>query len=139
MVEVRSYEAPDFEAVRTLWEEAFPDDSLWNRAEAAIAAKLEVQPELFLVAFDGDEVIGTVMAGYDGHRGWMYSLAVRMSRRRTGVATCLVHEAETRLKRVGCGKLNLQVRSTNAAVVGFYSSLGYALEDRISMGRRLTS
>lgn len=139
MVEVRSYEALDFEGVRTLWEEAFPDDALWNRAEGAIAAKLEVQPELFLVASDGDEVIGTVMAGYDGHRGWIYSLAVRVSRRRNGIATCLVHEAETRLKHIGCGKLNLQVRSTNAAVVAFYASLGYAMEDRISMGRRLTS
>ena len=77
------------------------------------------------------------MAGYDGHRGWLYALAVMPSQRRKGVATALVREAERRLENLGCGKVNFQVRSSNSDVVDFYKRLGYEIEDRISMGRRL--
>ena len=103
----------------------------------AIPAKLRVQPDLLLVAVDAGEVAGTAMAGYDGHRGWLYSIAVRRSHRRAGVGTLLVREAERRLAELGCTKVNLQVRAENAAVAGFYRALGYEVEERVSMGKRL--
>jgi ribosomal protein S18 acetylase RimI-like enzyme len=134
---VRTYLPGDFAGVDRLWTEAFPDDPPQNRAGVAIPAKLAVQPELFLVAADADEVIGTVMAGYDGHRGWLYSVAVRPTRQRAAIGTALVAEAEARLKGLGCQKINLQIRSGNEAVARFYANLGYLTEPRISMGKRV--
>ena len=134
---IESYRDEHFAGVRALWLEAFPDDPPRNRAEASIPAKLAVQPELLLVALAGGEVVGTAMAGYDGHRGWLYSVAVRQSHRRAGIGTLLMREAERRLAALGCVKLNLQVRAENAAVAAFYRTLGYEAEERISMGKRL--
>lgn len=136
---IAAYSSGHFEGVKTLWQEAFPDDPPWNKAEVAIPAKLAVQPELFLVALDGNQVIGSIMAGYDGHRGWLYTVAVLNSRRCLGVGTALVRAAEGRLRSMGCSKINLQVRATNAAVVEFYKRLGYMIEERTSMGKRLPS
>jgi ribosomal protein S18 acetylase RimI-like enzyme len=136
-MEIRRYEASDFEGMEVLWDEAFPNDPPWNRAENAVPAKLAFQPDLLLVAVDGSEVIGSVMAGYDGHRGWLYSVAVREKDRRRSLGTALVRHAEKALHALGCGKVNLQVRATNEAVVRFYESLGYIVEDRVSLGRRL--
>ena len=136
-VRIEPYRDAHFSGVDALWKEAFPDDPPRNQAAAAIPEKLAVQPELLLVALDGDDVIGTAMAGYDGHRGWLYSVAVRRSHRRRGIGALLVGEAEARLKALGCGKVNLQVRSTNAAVVAFYEALGFEVEERVSLGKRL--
>src|SRR5262245_56678819 len=83
------------------------------------------------------QVVGTAIAGYDGHRGWLYSVAVRLSYRRQGIGVQLVQEAEARLRAIGCSKLNLQVRAENSAVVNFYRSLGFEVEERISLGKRL--
>ena|SRR5688572_31153051 len=138
-ITVEAYRDAHFEGVRSLWLEAFPDDPPHNRAEVAIPAKLAVQPDLLLVAVDGDVVVGTAMAGYDGHRGWLYSVAVRQTHRRRGIATLLIADAEQRLARLGCTKANLQVRAENAAVTALYRSLGYEIEERVSMGKRLPS
>ncbi len=78
------------------------------------------------------------MAGYDGHRGWIYSLAVAETQQRRGVGSRLVQHAEQALGDLGCPKVNLQVRSSNSSVVEFYRSLGYDAEERISMGKRLS-
>jgi ribosomal protein S18 acetylase RimI-like enzyme len=137
LIRVEPYRETHFEGVRALWLEAFPDDPPHNRAEVAIPAKLAVQPELLLVALDDEEIVGTTMAGYDGHRGWLYSVAVRQSHRRAGIGTLLIEEAERRLAELGCTKINLQVRAENAAVAAFYRGLGYAVEERVSMGKRL--
>ena len=137
MTEIVVYRSEHFKGVETLWLEAFPDDPPWNAAALAIPAKLAIQPELFLLALAEGEVVGSVMAGYDGHRGWLYAVAVLKSYRRAGVGAGLVREAEKRLQALGCTKINLQVRSTNAGVIGFYSRLGYGTEDRVSMGKRL--
>ena len=136
-MEIRIYEASDFAGVKSLWEEAFPNDPPWNRADMAIPEKRAFQPDLLFVAVEDDLVIGSVMAGYDGHRGWLYSVAVRTNTRRGGVGTALVRRAEEALKALGCGKINLQVRTANAAIVRFYEGLGYVIEDRVSLGRRL--
>jgi hypothetical protein len=71
--QIAPYCSERFEGVKSLWQEAFPDDPPWNAAEIAIPAKLAVQPDLFFVALDGDQVVGSIMAGYDGHRGWLYA------------------------------------------------------------------
>ncbi|HEU4651976.1 MAG TPA: GNAT family acetyltransferase [Croceibacterium sp.] len=136
-IRIEAYRDAQFDEVRALWLEAFPGDPPHNRAEVAIPAKLAVQPDLLLVALDQGKVVGTTMAGYDGHRGWLYAVAVRGSHRRSGVGSLLVREAERRLARLGCTKINLQVRAENAAVAAFYRALGYAVEERVSMGKRL--
>jgi ribosomal protein S18 acetylase RimI-like enzyme len=93
---------------------------------------------LFFVAECDGEVIGTVMAGYDGHRGWIYSLAVKPEARSRGTGRQLIRHAETALARAGCAKVNLQVVDENKGVVEFYRKAGYAVEPRISMGKLLT-
>ncbi len=134
---IQPYGAEHFADVSALWREAFPDDPPWNAAETAIPAKLAVQPELFLVALDGRRAVGSIMAGYDGHRGWLYAVAVLAAHRRRGIGVALVRAAEERLRALGCRKINLQVRATNRAVVEFYERLGYAVEERVSLGKRL--
>jgi len=135
---VVTYTDRHFDGVKALWQEMFPDDPPWNGADVAIPAKKAVQPELFLVAVDNGQVIGSVMAGYDGHRGWLYAVAVLNSHQRQGVGTALIREAEKRLRSLGCGKINLQIRASNSAVVQFYKHLGYTAEDRVSMGKRVS-
>lgn len=134
---IAPYSSGHFDGVRALWQQCFPDDPPWNQAQVAIPAKLAVQPELFLVALDADLVVGSIIAGYDGHRGWLYAVAVLNSRRRQGVGTALVRAAEARLRSMDCSKINLQVRSSNAPAVEFYRRLGYLIEERTSMGKRL--
>ena len=136
-MEIRPYEDEDLSAVVGLWRAAFPDAPPRNEPSADIARKLEVQRELFVVATDGGEIVGTAMAGYDGHRGWVYSVAVSTEHRRRGIGTALMRRVERDLAGVGCPKLNLQVRGANREVVRFYESLGYLTEDRVSMGRCL--
>lgn len=134
---IEAYDHRHFDGVRALWETVFPDDPSWNRAEAAIPRKLEVDRDLFLVALDGGRVIGTVMAGYDGHRGWLYAVAVDPDARRAGLGRRLVGAAEERLRARGCVKVNLQVRAGNDAAVAFYEALGFLQEPRVSLGKRL--
>ncbi len=133
--EITSYSEMHFAGVKALWEEVFPDDPPRNDAEISIASKAIEHPELFLLALEESRVIGSVMAGYDGHRGWLYRVAVAKTHRHQGVGAALIHEAEQRLWALGCVKINLQVRGTNQGVTAFYQSLGYVVEDRISMGK----
>ncbi len=136
-IQIVNYSSEHFGGVDFLWREAFPDDPPWNAAAFAIPAKVAVQPELFLVALDGDEVVGSIMSGYDGHRGWLYALAILNSHRRRGIGSALVRGAEDRLRSIGCRKINLQVRESNATVVEFYERHGYVTEQRVSMGKRV--
>jgi ribosomal protein S18 acetylase RimI-like enzyme len=134
---ITTYEAKHFSAVDRLWKEAFPQDSAWNDAAIAIAEKVKFQPDLMLVAVDGDTVVGSVMAGYEGHRGWISRIAVLNSHRSTGVGRELLQEAERRLVLLGCIKVNLQVVESNMDVVQFYEKSGYQIEPRISMSKHL--
>ena len=133
--EITPYSETHFASVKALWEEVFPDDPPRDDADISIAAKTKEHPELFLLALEGERVVGSVMAGYDGHRGWLYRVAVAKAHRHLGVGAALIHEAEKLLWALGCVKINLQVRGTNQAVTAFYQSLGYVVEDRISMGK----
>ena len=133
-MKIRSYSSKDRDQVITLWQNVFSDDSLHNEPSKVIDAKLAID-ELLFVAEDNDAIIGTAMAGYDGHRGWLYLVAVDPQQRRKGIGQQLVKHTMQALKTVGCVKVNLQIRSTNNQVVSFYESIGFVSEDRISMGK----
>ena len=113
----------------------FPNPAPHNDPSGSIDRKLAVSDDLFLVACEGDKLIGTVMAGYDGHRGWIYSLAVAPDRRKTGIGRSLVERVEEVLRKRGCCKINLQILEHNAQVTGFYETLGFRVEPRVSMGK----
>jgi len=137
MVSIRVFTLRDTESVISLWQETGLTRS-WNNPHLDIQRKLTVQPELFLVAVDEtDDVIGSVMAGYDGHRGWLYYLASRPARRGQGIGRALVEHAEELLLEMGCPKVQLQVRPDNEAVLSFYDALGYERFDISATGKRL--
>jgi ribosomal protein S18 acetylase RimI-like enzyme len=136
-VEIRPYGSEDQSQVVVLWKAVFPDDPPYNDPASMICRKLTVQPELFLVGHVNGRVVATVMAGFDGVRGWIHHLAVHVDYRRKGIATMLMRAAEQGLEALGCPKVNLQVRATNAAVISFYRTLGYDVEERASLGKRL--
>jgi ribosomal protein S18 acetylase RimI-like enzyme len=138
-MKIRTFQETDTAAVSALWREIFPDDPPHNAPEIVIKQKLQCQPELFFVGERDGKIIGTVLSGYDGHRGWLYSVAVSPKLKRQGLGTELIKHAEKALNAIGCTKINLQVRSTNAAVVAFYEGLGYEVEERISMGKRFAN
>ena len=133
---IRPFARDDEVAVVSLWEAAGLTRP-WNDPHEDITRKLCVQPEWFMVAVADGEIVGSVMAGYDGHRGWVNYLAVMPTCRRAGVGRALMAEVERVLREVGCPKINLQIRVTNHAAVSFYEALGYATDDVISLGRRL--
>lgn len=132
---VRPFRSSELEVVIDLWR-ACDLVVPWNDPYEDIDRKLAFQPELFLVAERAERVVGTVMAGWEGHRGWLNYLAVDPTVRRAGIGRSLVREAEARLAAVGCPKVNLQIRSANRNVMAFYRSIGYAVDDVVSMGKR---
>ncbi len=136
MESIRIFVPADTEAVVALWE-ACGLVRPWNDPRRDIERKLTVQPELFLVAVDGDEIVGAGMAGFDGHRGWVNYLAVASDRRGAGIGRRLMAEFEQRLEALGCPKVNLQVRTGNEDVLAFYRALGYGVDDVVSLGKRL--
>lgn len=133
---IRGYTDEDHDAVVALWR-ACDLVRPWNDPDRDIARKVAAADGMFLVAEEVGTVVGVVMAGYDGHRGWLNYLAVAPDRQRSGIGRALVVEAETRLAEHGCPKVNLQIRDTNTAVVAFYERLGYGVDAAISMGKRL--
>jgi len=137
MTVICEYQNDHFDGVEALWAEAFPDDSAWNVACVAIPEKLRHQPELIWVAVENDRVIGSIMAGYDGHRGWIARIAVSRTHQRKGIGEALILTAERALAALGCLKINLQVVQRNSAVVDFYRRVGYNIEERISMSKVL--
>ena len=135
---IRPFVPSDEKAVVQLWTDCGLVVS-WNNPHRDIQRKLKVQSDLFLVGCSEDHIIATVMAGYDGHRGWINYLAVRPQYQRTGVARQMMDEAETSLRALDCPKINLQVRSTNAGVIEFYKTIGFKIDDVVSLGKRLES
>jgi ribosomal protein S18 acetylase RimI-like enzyme len=122
--------------VMALWREVFGYLAAYNDPAFAIDRKIAVD-DLFWVAEDGDDVLGTVMAGYDGHRGWIYSMAVALDRRGQGLGSRLLDHALEALKQRGCVKVNLQILESNEAVRRFYEANGFTAEPRLSMGKVL--
>jgi ribosomal protein S18 acetylase RimI-like enzyme len=137
-ITIKGYEdAVHRSEVVALWEAVFAYEAAHNRPGLAIDKKLAVDDQLFFVALADHTVVGTVMAGYDGHRGWIYSVAVAPTHRRQGIGSRLVAHAERALIGKGCVKINLQILEGNKSVTAFYKTLGYAVEKRISMGKRI--
>ncbi len=135
-MKIRAFAAGDEDAVVALWK-ASGLLRPWNDPHRDIARKLAVQPELFLVGSVEGELMATAMAGYPGHRGWVYYLAVAEAHRRLAHGRALMQEVERLLLARGCPKVNLLVRSTNAGVIAFYRRLGYTEDAVVSLGKRL--
>jgi ribosomal protein S18 acetylase RimI-like enzyme len=133
---IRPYRIDDEAEVVELWLECNLV-SPQNDPRRDIERKLRVNPEWFLVGILEGKVVATCMVGYEGHRGWINYLAVSPRYRRQGIATLLMNQAESRLRAVGCPKINLQIRETNTEVIQFYESIGYAKDLVVSMGKRL--
>ena len=109
----------------------------WNDPKLDIDRKLKVNPDLFLVGLVEGKVIATVMGGYEGHRGWINYLAISPEIRRNAVGQQMVGEVEAKLRKLGCPKINIQIRSSNKSVIEFYGKIGFSVDDVISMGKRL--
>ena len=133
---IRAFKERDTESIVSLWEQC----SLtvpWNDPRKDIKRKLDVQPDLFIVGEKNGSIIGSVMAGYDGHRGWLYYLAVHPDWQQQKFGTMLVKEAESRLEKCGCAKINLMVRTGNKKVFTFYTTLGYEVDEVVGLGKRI--
>lgn len=133
---IRPYEARDEAALIGLWTRCGLTRA-WNDPKKDIARKLTVQPELFLVGELDGAIVASVMAGYEGHRGWINYLAVDPDARRRGLGRAIMAHAEDALLARGCPKINLQVRTTNAEVLAFYRALGYGDDEVVSLSKRL--
>ena len=135
---IKAYEdSKHRDQVISLWRKVFGYEAAHNTPELAIDKKLEFGDGLFFVVTSNESVIGTIMAGYDGHRGWIYSMAVSPNYRSQGLGSKLLSFAEEKLSKQGCLKVNLQILQDNEAVEKFYLKNGYQTEKRISMGKRL--
>jgi ribosomal protein S18 acetylase RimI-like enzyme len=126
----------DREAVVALWKEADLTRD-WNNPlrdfDLAIGGPLST----ILLARDGEELIGTAMVGFDGHRGWVYYLATKSDRRGMGVGRGLMKQAEEWLRDRGAPKIQLMVREDNRAACSFYEAIGYDVQPVVTIGRRL--
>ena len=135
-LEIRPFDRADEDAVVQLW----TDCGLvvpWNDPHRDIQRKLAQQAELFLVGRLRRRIVASVMAGYDGHRGWINYLAVLPQHRRAGIGKRMMLRVESLLRAAGCPKINLQVRTANTEVIGFYKALGFQVDDVVSLGKRL--
>jgi len=135
-MEIRPFHPADEPAVIQLWMQCglvVPQ----NNPRFDIERKLWVAPELFLVGTLGSEIIATVMAGYDGHRGNINYLAVAPEYQRRHYGRQMMDHVERILRDCGCPKINLCVRATNQSVVAFYQRLGFVCEPVLTMGKRL--
>ncbi len=122
--------------------------ALWKRCELVrptndphkdILRKLQVNPEWFLVGVLNGQIVASVMAGYEGHRGWLNYVAVDPAHRRRGLGRLIIAEADRLLRAAGCPKINLQVRASNKGAIEFYRRLGYSVDEVVSMGKRLVN
>ena len=137
-MKIRAYQSTDVDAILDLWRRCgllAPQ----NNPLADIQRKLHDSPELFLVGTLGSELIATVMAGYEGHRGCINYLAVAPHLQKHGYGRQLMAHVETLLRAQGCPKINLLVRSANQSVIAFYQRLGFSCDEVVSMGKRLTT
>jgi ribosomal protein S18 acetylase RimI-like enzyme len=135
---IRPYQPEDEYAVIALWSSCGLVVS-HNNPVTDIRRKLDVAPELFLVGILDSQPVASVMAGYEGHRGWINYLAVAPSLQGKGYGRQIMEHAEQLLRERGCPKINLQIRSTNRAVMEFYRRLGFIADDVVSMGKRLVA
>jgi ribosomal protein S18 acetylase RimI-like enzyme len=133
---IRSFHTEDTDAVEDLWRRCGLVHPT-NDPRKDCARKQKVRGDLFLVGLLDGQIIASVMAGYEGHRGSINYLAVCPRHQRRGFGRRMMEEAERLLRAEGCAKINLNVRSSNARVLAFYRSLGFVQDDVIGLGKRL--
>jgi ribosomal protein S18 acetylase RimI-like enzyme len=134
--QIRAFRAEDEGAVIDLWvrcDLVRPQ----NNPRTDIQRKMAVDPKGFLVGVLGEEIVASAMAGYDGHRGWIYYLAVAPHLQQSGYGRKIVEYIEAMLRARGCPKINLQVRTSNQRVIDFYKRIGFSQDEVLSMGKRL--
>jgi ribosomal protein S18 acetylase RimI-like enzyme len=134
---LRSYRPSDRDSIVALWSNCGLLRP-WNDPDLDIERKLTHDRHGFFVLELGDRVVGSAMAGYEGHRGWVNYLAVDPAHQGKGLGSMLMAAAERRLALLGCPKVNLQVRASNDQVISFYRGLGYAIDEVVSLGKALT-
>jgi ribosomal protein S18 acetylase RimI-like enzyme len=134
---IRPYQERDEGPLLALLGEVFPDPAPHNEPRASIRRKLGVLPELLLVGYQDVRLVATAMGGWDGHRGWLYQVAVAPAARGRGHGRAMVEVIEARLRAYGCAKINLQVLPSNPTALGFWRKLGYRVEERHSLGKLL--
>lgn len=135
-MQIRAFENSDEDSVVDLWRRCGLIRS-WNDPYKDIARKMLVQSDLFLVGVVDDRIVATVMAGFDGHRGWINYLAVEPDDRRKGYGRMLMDRAEQLLRDLGCPKINVLIRHDNLDAIGFYERIGFRKDEVLSLGKRL--
>jgi ribosomal protein S18 acetylase RimI-like enzyme len=126
-VVLRQYRSPDdYEALIVLWGSAGEGIHLGDSDSLPeLTKKYEHDPELFLVADNDGEIVGSVIGGFDGRRGLIYHLAVKAEERRRGLGSSLMDEIEVRLRGKGCRRVYLLVTDDNRAAMRFYEKRGW--------------
>jgi ribosomal protein S18 acetylase RimI-like enzyme len=135
-MQIRPYLPGDENDVIELWRKCELTKP-WNNPKQDIERKLKVNPELFLVGLLENKVVATVMGGYDGHRGWIHYLAVDPGYQRRSLGRQMMEAIEEKILEMSCPKINLQIRAENTGVIEFYNNVGFKIEDRVSMRKRL--
>ncbi len=135
-MEITDYKAEYESAVIDLWEKCELTRP-WNNPRLDIERKMKEKPELLLVGLIDGNVAASAMGGYEGHRGWVYYLAVEPECQRQGLGKQMMGAIEERLLQIGCPKINIQVREGNTGALNFFKKIGYNVEERISLGKRL--
>ncbi|MEC8236355.1 MAG: GNAT family acetyltransferase, partial [SAR324 cluster bacterium] len=135
-IEIRSFQLEDEFPLIKLWVKCQLVVA-WNDPSKDISRKVQLDLEGLLLDWHDNSLIASVMAGYEGHRGWINYLAVEPEFRRKGLGKTMMKAAETYLEQFECPKINLQIRAQNHQVIEFYKSIGFLQEDVINMGKRL--
>ncbi len=135
-MDIREFLENDRKSVIALWEVCGLTRP-WNDPDKDIDRKIQFQPNLFFVGTIDSEVVASAMAGYDGHRGSVFYLAIHPKLQGLGYGQKLMSHIENVLTSLGCPKLNIVVRSSNESVLKFYNNLSYAPDDVVSIGKRL--
>jgi ribosomal protein S18 acetylase RimI-like enzyme len=137
-MKIRSFCPDDAPRLLLLWGDVFGYEEARNDPEFVLDSKLAQDDDLLIVAVEGADLIGSIMAGFDGHRGWLYRLAVSPQARRNRTGERLVAEAEARLAARGCAKVNLQTHAGNDRALRFWQAAGYRVEERVSLGKEIS-
>ncbi len=133
---IRAFQYSDEEQVIHLWIQCglvVPH----NNPKEDIKRKMVEDPNLLLVGEIGGEIVSSCLAGYDGHRGWIYYLAVKPDLQRQGIASEMMEYAENKLKELGCPKIDLMVRESNKEIIAFYYKIGYKDDPVVVLSKRL--
>jgi ribosomal protein S18 acetylase RimI-like enzyme len=133
---IKPYHPDNQQAVINLWQ-ACNLVVAWNDPVKDIQRKMLVDPDLFLIGELSEDIVATVMGGYEGHRGWINYLAVSPEHQRKGYARAMMQQVEALILQKGSPKINLQVRSNNIDVIQFYQAIGYDIENAVGLGKRL--